>query len=114
MPMTIRQFERLNVSPQRDTWVMSRAWREWCFLRVIIRLFDQNLADKARDGFNITTVMSQSAISAPTFVVAAVEESIVSSMVINDELLVQGKYETLAELRAGADEHRRMSLRNEA
>lgn len=66
-------------------------------IRVVLRLFDQNMADKIRDGFNIKIAMSQSAISAPTFVMAAVEESIVSSMVVGDELVVMQRWYVQAE-----------------
>jgi voltage-gated potassium channel len=61
-------------------------------IRVVLRLFDQNMADKIRDGFNIKIAMSQSAISAPAFVMAAVEPSIISSMVVGDELVVMQRW----------------------
>lgn len=57
-------------------------------IRCILRLFDQTMADKIRDGFNIRIAMSQSAISAPAFVTAAIEPDIVNSFVVNDELIV--------------------------
>lgn len=57
-------------------------------IRVVLRLFDQTMADKIRDGFNIRIAMSQSALSAPAFVTAAIEPSIVNSFVVNDDLLV--------------------------
>ena len=37
-------------------------------IRVVLRMFDQNMADKIREGFNIQVAMSQSALSAPAFV----------------------------------------------
>lgn len=54
----------------------------------VIRMFDQNMADKIRDGFNIRIAMSQSALSAPAFATAAIEPSIVNSMVVGDQLVV--------------------------
>lgn len=66
-------------------------------IRVVLRLFDQNMADKIRDGFNIKIAMSQSAISAPAFVMAAVESSIVSSMVVGGELVVMQRWYVQAE-----------------
>lgn len=57
-------------------------------IRVVLRLFDQNMADKIRDGFNIKLAVSQAAISAPTFALAAVDASIVNTFVIEDELIV--------------------------
>lgn len=62
-------------------------------IRVVLRMFDQNMADKIRGGFNIHLAMSQAALSAPTFGMAAVEPSIVSSIVVNDELVVMQRWE---------------------
>ena len=61
-------------------------------IRVVLRMFDQNMADKIREGFNMQVAMSQSAISAPAFALASVEESIVSSLVLEDELLVVQRF----------------------
>ena len=61
-------------------------------IRVVLRMFDQNMADKIREGFSICGAMSQSAISTPAFVMAAVEESIISSTVINDKLVVTQRW----------------------
>lgn len=57
-------------------------------IRVVLRMFDQDMADKVRDGFNIQIAMSQSSISAPAFALAAVEPAVVNSFVVNDELIV--------------------------
>ena len=57
-------------------------------IRVILRLFDQNMADKIRDGFGLKFAMSTSAISAPGFALKAVTPSIVSSTVVGDTLVV--------------------------
>lgn len=62
-------------------------------IRVVMRMFDQNMADKIREGFNIHVAMSQSAISAPAFAVAAIESSIVGSFVIGDQLIVMQRWE---------------------
>lgn len=62
-------------------------------IRVVLRMFDQNMADKIREGFNIHVAMSQSAISAPAFAVAAIESSIVGSFVIGDQLIVMQRWE---------------------
>lgn len=61
-------------------------------IRCVLRLFDQNMADKIRSGFGIQIAMSQSAISAPAFVMSAVESSIVGSTVINDQLIVMKRW----------------------
>ncbi|MCK6485687.1 MAG: NAD-binding protein [Phycisphaerae bacterium] len=57
-------------------------------VRVVMRMFDQNMADKIRDGFNIHIAMSQSAMSAPAFATAAIDPSIVNSFVVEDQLIV--------------------------
>jgi voltage-gated potassium channel len=57
-------------------------------VRVILRMFDQTMADKVRDGFNIRIAMSQAALSAPTFAMAAIDASISNTFVVDDELVV--------------------------
>jgi voltage-gated potassium channel len=57
-------------------------------IRVVMRMFDQNMADKIRQGFNIQVAMSQSALSAPAFVTAALDGFIVNSLLIGDQLVV--------------------------
>ena len=66
-------------------------------VRVVLRMFDQNMADKIRDGFNIHIAMSQSALSAPTFAMSAIEPSIVSTVVVGDELVVTQRWKVRAE-----------------
>ena len=57
-------------------------------IHVILRLFDQNMADKIREGFGIRVAMSTSAISAPGFALRAVAPGIVGGTIVNDTLLV--------------------------
>lgn len=61
-------------------------------IRVVMRMFDQNLADKVRAGFDIQIAMSQSATAAPAFAMAAIERSIVNSFVVGDELMVMRRW----------------------
>ncbi|MCC6677725.1 MAG: potassium channel protein [Phycisphaerales bacterium] len=89
-------------------------------IRVVLRMFDQNMADKVSQGFNIHIAMSQSAISAPAFATAAIEPSIVSGTVVDDRLVVMQRWtlregdglagrtvgEVLAERRVGVVELR--------
>lgn len=56
-------------------------------IAVILRMFDQNMADKVQKGFNIRNAMSQSAISAPAFAMAAIDRAYVSTYVVDDELI---------------------------
>jgi Trk K+ transport system NAD-binding subunit len=55
-------------------------------------MFDQNMADKIRDAFNIRIAMSQSALSAPVFATAAVQPAIVNSFVVGDQLVVMQRW----------------------
>ncbi len=57
-------------------------------IRVVCRMFDQNMADKVRHGFNIQYAMSQAMISAPAFAMAAVRLSVVGSCILDDQLIV--------------------------
>lgn len=57
-------------------------------IRVVLRMFDQNMADKVRDGFNIPIAMSQSALSAPAFAAAALEREITGSYLVGNQLVV--------------------------
>lgn len=89
-------------------------------IRVVLRMFDQNMADKVSQGFNIRIAMSQSAISAPAFATAAIEPSIVSGTVVDDRLVVMQRWtlregdglagrtvgDVLAQRRIGVVEHR--------
>lgn len=61
-------------------------------LPVILRMFDQRMADKIGDAFNIHLAMSQSAISAPSFTMAAVDRSIEYSFAIDDQLVVMQRW----------------------
>jgi len=51
-------------------------------------MFDQNLADKIRDGFNIQIAMSQSMTAAPAFATAAINPAIVNSFAVGATLVV--------------------------
>lgn len=61
-------------------------------VRVVLRMFDQNMADKIADGLDIKLAMSQSAISAPAFAGAAVDPDIISCSVLNDRLVVTKRW----------------------
>ena len=61
-------------------------------IRVVLRMFDQNMADKIRDGFNIHIAMSQASISAPSFAMSAIKPSIVNTIVVNGELVVMQRW----------------------
>jgi voltage-gated potassium channel len=61
-------------------------------IRVVLRLFDQNLADKLSEGLNIHLAMSQSALSAPTFAISAIAPAIVDSFMLGSQLVVMQRW----------------------
>ena len=61
-------------------------------IRVILRMFDQNMADKFSDGFRIQLAASPSALSAPTFATSAVAPAIVSSFVLGNKLVAMQRW----------------------
>jgi Trk K+ transport system NAD-binding subunit len=61
-------------------------------IRVVLRMFDQNMADKIRDGFNIHIAMSPAALSASAFATAAIDETIVNSFVVDGHLVVMQRW----------------------
>jgi voltage-gated potassium channel len=61
-------------------------------VRVVMRMFDQNMADKIRDGFSIHIAMSHSAMAAPAFATAAIDRANLNSMVVSDQLVVMQRW----------------------
>jgi len=61
-------------------------------IRVVTRMFDQNMADKVRDGFNIHIAMSQASLSAPSFAMRAVQPGIVNSIIVDDRLVITRRW----------------------
>lgn len=57
-------------------------------IRIVIRLFDQELAQKIRSGFGIQLAFCTSALSAPVFATAASDRSIVNAFYVGSQLLV--------------------------
>ena len=62
-------------------------------IRVVLRMFDQNMADKVAEGFAIKLAMSPSATSAPSFTMPAVDPSITQSFVVDDQLVVMQRWD---------------------
>jgi Trk K+ transport system NAD-binding subunit len=61
-------------------------------IRIVMRMFDQNMADKTRIGFNIDLAMSQAALAAPTFATSAVAPAIVGSFIVGSNLIVMQRW----------------------
>ncbi|MBI4612312.1 MAG: NAD-binding protein [Planctomycetes bacterium] len=57
-------------------------------IRVVVRLFDQRLADKIAKGFEIQVAFSSSSLAAPAFAAAAVDSSVKSSFYVGERLFV--------------------------
>lgn len=65
-------------------------------IRVVLRMFDQNMADKVRESFAIHSAMSQATISAPAFATAAVDPDIVNSVIVDERLVVMVRWRVRA------------------
>jgi Trk K+ transport system NAD-binding subunit len=90
-------------------------------VRVVVRMFDQNMADKVADGFNIQLALSPSAISAQTFAACAVAPNTVNSFEVDGTMLATQRWlvrrggdlagrtvaELMRDLRIGVVEHHR-------
>jgi Trk K+ transport system NAD-binding subunit len=61
-------------------------------VRIVMRMFDQNMADKTRSGFDIDMAMSQAALAAPTFATSAVAPAIVGSFVVGRNLVAMQRW----------------------
>ncbi len=61
-------------------------------VRVVLRMFDQNMADKIADGFDIRLSMSTTALSAPTFASCAIAPATVNSFIVGDQLIVMQRW----------------------
>jgi Trk K+ transport system NAD-binding subunit len=60
-------------------------------IRVVIRMFDQELADKLRDSLDMKLTFSASALAAPLFATSSSDRSVVNSFYVGDRLLVLAK-----------------------
>ena len=68
-------------------------------IRVVLRVFDHNLADKIRSAFSINTAFSTSALAAPAFAMAALDPEVVGSYYIGDQLML------IVEMAVATDSH---------
>lgn len=64
-------------------------------IRVVMRMFDQELAAKVRDAFEIHLCFSTSAIAAPLFATSSSDRTIVSAFRVGERLLVVAEIEIL-------------------
>jgi Trk K+ transport system NAD-binding subunit len=57
-------------------------------IRVVLRIFDQTLAERVQKGFGLKTAFSTSALSAPAFAMAAVDPQVVGSFFVDGDLML--------------------------
>lgn len=60
-------------------------------LRIVLRMFDQDIAQKIARGFDIHTAFSTSALAAPAFARAATHSGVSHAFYVNDQLLNVGE-----------------------
>jgi Trk K+ transport system NAD-binding subunit len=60
-------------------------------LPVVVRIFDQNLAQQLEASFDVRRALAMSALAAPTFVAAALGEEVAGSFRMEDSLFVVGQ-----------------------
>ncbi len=56
--------------------------------RIVVRMYDQNLAERVERGFGIQSVLSSSTVGAPFFAQAAHAEELIDTTPIDDEVFV--------------------------
>lgn len=61
-------------------------------IRVVLRLFDQSLASKIVNSFDIEAAFSASALAAPAFAAAAVDPSVQDSFYVDESLFVHSRF----------------------
>ncbi|MEE9298620.1 MAG: NAD-binding protein, partial [Acidimicrobiia bacterium] len=61
-------------------------------IRVIVRMHDQQLARKIRDGFNIQVAFSAAALATPTFAAAAIDRSVMGSFEVGERTYVLSEF----------------------
>lgn len=57
-------------------------------VRIVLRMFDQEMASKVRDAFDIHTAFSTSALAAPVFATSSSDRSIINSFYVDGQLMV--------------------------
>lgn len=57
-------------------------------IRVVMRMYDQELAQKIRESFDIHLAFSTSAVAAPLFATSSADRSIINSFYVGEQLLV--------------------------
>ena len=66
-------------------------------IRVVLRMFDQELASKIRDSFNIHLAFSTASQSAPLFATSSSDRTIINAFYVGERLLVVANLDITAE-----------------
>jgi Trk K+ transport system NAD-binding subunit len=61
-------------------------------IRVVMRMFDKQIAEKIARGFDIKLIFSPSAIAAPSFAGATIDRALINSFYIDDKQLQTVKF----------------------
>lgn len=61
-------------------------------IRVVLRMFDERLAEKVSEGFNIQVAFSTSALAAPAFAAAAVDRSVLGSLEVEGRVFIHSEF----------------------
>jgi Trk K+ transport system NAD-binding subunit len=84
-------------------------------IRVVLRLFDQRLAGKVAEGFNIQVAFSPATLAAPSFAASAIDRSVLGSIDVGGRVFIYSDFDvptesslpgkTVSELRDGYEIH---------
>ena len=84
-------------------------------VRVVMRLFDQRLAEKVAEGFNIQVALSASSLAAPALAASAIDRSVRGSLEVAGQLFIESEFrvpgdsdlagKTVGDLRGEYDVH---------
>jgi len=66
-------------------------------IRVVLRLFDQRLASKVAEGFNIQVAFSAAELAAPSFAASAIDRSVLGSIEVEGRVYIHSDFEVPAE-----------------
>ena len=62
-------------------------------IRVVLRMFDQQMATKIAEGFDIQVAFSTSALAAPAFAAAAIDRSVIASFEVGERTFIYCRFQ---------------------
>ncbi len=66
-------------------------------IRIVLRIFDPTLARRIESGFGFDTAFSTSALAAPAFALSAVDNTVIGSVTVDDDILLNMRIEVQAD-----------------